>query len=666
MPGSGSQECVLSDGTFAPKLGGQSPQSPSVEYDLEECFEDEATCFDGGCCKADSQTCCSVEEPGVGQVSVCCDMPNAICCPNNKGCCAEGQQCMPDGGCEDLITGVPAGDGGAVKETGLHPISALPEITCPDGMACGPFDTCCSLGYDPDWDEEIFACCPFENAVCCSEFEGCCPTSFQCDAETKDCVMDDRLLGAGENAAPDPPPIFVCELPLTQCPNGRCCESDEVCAPLPSGNYKCVERNYTSCSDGKYACPTDLFCDFDEDNDKMMCSKEVSTDNQVKEALLREYWGDDEAVVAAENNKVTSQARCAKRCAAQAAAKASSLLQVAEGQDDEEDEEDDGSHTPEVHVEQPPQTLYWYPKKLRPVSRAKRTSPTTLPTVQAGKVCQHFGSPIVVEDDMCFLSNQNGHFVAKERERVEQLVEEYKKRTCDMQKCLGTVQKPYTFVPEDLDPCPCREKPTPVDPKIEAEAGSDDSKMEAKLEKAAEQEIDVAPMKVIPANNGAGTQPSIEAEKPATLGISGQSRRDGAAEQIVHDPSFESVEEDEEEREISALGGAAALTNESQDVGSASKVVRKVRKPRPSVPRRTLVAPVADEMQLYSTFSDSSADVAGNGDKLMMLSSGKEPVLANCDDKGNEKVEDGAEEAVDLDGKAARDADALIEDEEGR
>jgi hypothetical protein len=195
---------------------------------VEECWEDEQACpIDGGCCLK-TETCCVVESEQYaslrffflskffclceicflaliilfcrGLMSACCPHENGICCTSG-GCCAETDQC-------DDIKGVCIGPTGqeqkiaTVKgsvsycltiatcdgflellfgeEQALHPLAGLAEKDCPDGSVCGPFDTCCSLGFDEEWGEEIFACCEFENAVCCKDFEGCCPSGYEC------------------------------------------------------------------------------------------------------------------------------------------------------------------------------------------------------------------------------------------------------------------------------------------------------------------------------------------------------------------------------------------------------------------------------------------------------------------------------------------------------
>jgi hypothetical protein len=722
-PGGLSKECVYPDGALAPQLGAQTPNSPSVEYDLEECWEDEQTCFDGGCCKSDSQTCCSVDT-AQGPESVCCGFKDATCCPAG-GCCPQGMVCTDDGGCLDEATGE-KNNGAKVKGPDTHPIAPMAEQDCPDGSICMMSETCCSLGYDPEWDEEIFACCPFEDGVCCSEFEGCCPNSYMCDAETQDCVMDGKLLSPGGNGPTDPPPIYVCELPeKTQCPNGKCCEADEKCVQMVSGNYKCVDRGWLGCTDGKWACPEGLFCDQDKDTGDMMCSKEMDNDLQIKESLLAKYWGDEvpvpatvetsapvcgaailkavpdflkqapaevarvcgklmecltsgrkdcqfcpcvlnlpyppgeqfsmmlknmghcrptddytktivEYYVGCHESESDGAASCAAACSASQAA-SQSFLEI--GREKLPDEPNLGnSHSPEVTVQPPPQTLYWYPKKLVPMLKAVRTANTTLPVVQAGKVCQHIGdmSGPNGSEDLCFFSNLNGHFAEKERERVNELLDEYKRRLCDMQECVGSKSKDYVFEPEDLDPCPCREKPQPPAFDADVLAGSDDEKAIEKAEETASLEDAVPPMKTKLPKTKTKTfeddeeeEEQVVDEKEAVISIPSVP---ASAATTLSEPSAESMESVEED--VAASSG--------------SPVRRANPKPRPL---RTLVRPTTDKMMLASSYEDNVAKSLG--DKAMLEGEGKEPNMANCSDA--------TEAAVDLEGAEAVAEDAAVD-----
>jgi len=444
----------------SPMLTSDSSHSPEAEWDVEECWDDEQTCpGDGGCCFK-HETCCLLQTEE-GPMSACCPHENGVCC-SFGGCCPSDSTCDNDAQVCRNPLGEVVGDAASSKGSAVHPLDGLGELECADGSVCGAFDTCCSLGFDADADSEIFACCPFENAVCCSEFEGCCPNGYECDGETKTCVTNGREISSGSHATPEPPATYVCELPLTQCPNGKCCATSQYCAETSSSVFKCVERGYAVCGNGSHACPKDSFCDLK--NNEWMCSEEQDTDPSVKEDLIKKFWGESAA------------ASCASSFLEEEA-----TLQKAE------------EYSPEVHVERAPQQ-YWYPKKLVIRSKAIKSVSAALPTVLAAKVCQHFN---VVNSsamtDFCFVANANGHFPMKDRTRVKQLVDEYIRRICVEQSCLAPIGRTYEFVAEELSPCPCRQKPTPV-PEPEAvvvapdAAGVNDTVMAEKIDNIANAE----------------------------------------------------------------------------------------------------------------------------------------------------------------------------------
>jgi len=67
-----------------------------------------------------------------------------------------------------------------------HHHSSPDAITCPDGQTkCDDDQTCClnEFGY--------WGCCPFADAVCCSDGRHCCPSGYQCDVTKGQCVSTD-------------------------------------------------------------------------------------------------------------------------------------------------------------------------------------------------------------------------------------------------------------------------------------------------------------------------------------------------------------------------------------------------------------------------------------------------------------------------------------------
>jgi hypothetical protein len=52
---------------------------------------------------------------------------------------------------------------------------------CPDKSECPGDETCCSLG------DETYGCCPFAQAVCCSDYLHCCPNGKICNVAAGTC-----------------------------------------------------------------------------------------------------------------------------------------------------------------------------------------------------------------------------------------------------------------------------------------------------------------------------------------------------------------------------------------------------------------------------------------------------------------------------------------------
>jgi hypothetical protein len=461
-------------------LMDEPPADPVIEYEADACTDDEQTCgVDGACCLKD-QTCCGVSA-GFGQfTSECCPHEQGVCC-NGGGCCPAGTFCNDEGTtCVNALDET-VEDISRLVEARVHVKEGLPELDCPDGTTCAPFSTCCSLGYDEEWGEELYGCCPHEDGVCCSEFEGCCPADHTCDAETESCVSASNEFGeevsVDANVPSNPAPTYVCELPLTQCPNGRCCGADQQCMPLVSGNFKCGPRGHRGCGDSKVACPADLWCD--SLTGQLMCSQEQDQDPSVKEKIVERFWGED------------VQASCARMAS-------TVLLQ-------QDSNASTGYSPTSKQTRAPVQT--WYPKKLVPLQRPVALTSTMLPTVLAGKICQHAGAE---PDDRCFVSNQNGRFPYKQAQRVDALVAEYTRRTCEEQDCLGQGPKgEYVFQAEEVNPCPSRKK------KEQATVGSGEVSGED-IEQVADLEaVPEAPM--LPPSGPADEQPAhIKMGKKAT------------------------------------------------------------------------------------------------------------------------------------------------------
>ncbi|KAM7534095.1 hypothetical protein Aperf_G00000105424 [Anoplocephala perfoliata] len=198
---------------------------------------------DSGC--SDKETCCVMTDGLKG----CCPYPNADCCADGEHCCPEGTLCNKDS------TGCVPKRGAWVNP--FEPSSKLRDrksVVCPGAkMACNKGSTCCkTLG-----DNTTYACCPFENAVCCADGEHCCPQGHSCDPKNGgSCVrLSTESLNSAESSKKS--------LGGKGCNDGRTvCPDDSTCCELKDGSFGCCPLpNAVCCEDKEHCCPEGYKCD---------------------------------------------------------------------------------------------------------------------------------------------------------------------------------------------------------------------------------------------------------------------------------------------------------------------------------------------------------------------------------------------------------------------
>ncbi|XP_060727012.1 granulin b isoform X1 [Tachysurus vachellii] len=128
-------------------------------------------CDDNTSCAAGT-TCCRLRTKAWG----CCPLAQAVCCEDHEHCCPHDYTC-------DLQSGT------CVKPSTTHTVAlALTRVLsdknedepmCDATRRCSKSQTCCRSS-DSDW-----ACCPFEQAVCCEDMKHCCPKGYACDPKIR-------------------------------------------------------------------------------------------------------------------------------------------------------------------------------------------------------------------------------------------------------------------------------------------------------------------------------------------------------------------------------------------------------------------------------------------------------------------------------------------------
>uniref|UniRef100_A0A8C6SQE1 Granulin b n=1 Tax=Neogobius melanostomus TaxID=47308 RepID=A0A8C6SQE1_9GOBI len=196
----------------------------------------------------DDTTCCELPDHSWG----CCPMVKAVCCEDKQHCCPEGTQCdLAHSRCLSstskslpLLQKIPA------KRRLINSDSRAGAITCPGGRSsCPDSYTCCLL---PTGD---YGCCPYPNAICCSDHVHCCPSNTVCDLEKEMCLSGETVMPLLKKIASVPNDV--------QCPDrATFCPDETTCCKMTTGDYGCCPMpNAVCCEDNVHCCPSGTQCD---------------------------------------------------------------------------------------------------------------------------------------------------------------------------------------------------------------------------------------------------------------------------------------------------------------------------------------------------------------------------------------------------------------------
>ena len=194
-------------------------------------------CLDGSSC-AGKETCCELSSGGYG----CCPYEEAVCCSDGLHCCPHGTTC-------DVKQGT------CIRQTDSTGISAIwskvgkTMVKCHDGSSCAGKETCCELSSGG------YGCCPYEEAVCCSDGLHCCPHGTTCDVKQGTCIRQTDSTGISAIWS-------KVGKTMVKCLDGSSCAGKETCCELSSGGYGCCPyEEAVCCSDGLHCCPHGTTCD---------------------------------------------------------------------------------------------------------------------------------------------------------------------------------------------------------------------------------------------------------------------------------------------------------------------------------------------------------------------------------------------------------------------
>ncbi|KAJ3607811.1 hypothetical protein NHX12_024862 [Muraenolepis orangiensis] len=159
--------------------------SPPAHVKAVKCPDQESEC-------PDETTCCQLPDQTWG----CCQMPNAVCCEDQRHCCPEGSRC-------DLShSRCVSPGGGSVAMLENRPARRRPggKSSCPEGT------TCCLLTSGD------YGCCPYAEAVCCNDHIHCCPAESMCDLKHERCLSGDQVFPLATKTSARPNDCEYCPL----------------------------------------------------------------------------------------------------------------------------------------------------------------------------------------------------------------------------------------------------------------------------------------------------------------------------------------------------------------------------------------------------------------------------------------------------------------------
>nr|CAH8867609.1 unnamed protein product [Trichobilharzia regenti] len=272
------------------------------------CIDGKSCCPEGSRCDSGSGQCIYAD----GSIKPSRQISDAICCSDGKHCCPQGSVCdVTHQICKPLNTHqiLEANNNNHNDNSNndnnnffdnlyltktSKPARANPNINqakgivgrkatnssakylmsytgtlCPDLLfECPSGTTCCPS------TEEGWACCPFPDAVCCSDGEHCCPNGYSCDLASQRCVQQFTSASSPSDDNSKKPPASVSSLSHSTkiikdiiCPDGNfSCPSNTTCCQVTEGGWGCCPfPRAVCCSDRIHCCPEKTVCDLEEE-----------------------------------------------------------------------------------------------------------------------------------------------------------------------------------------------------------------------------------------------------------------------------------------------------------------------------------------------------------------------------------------------------------------
>ncbi|XP_068610498.1 LOW QUALITY PROTEIN: granulin b [Brachionichthys hirsutus] len=196
----------------------------------------------------DETTCCQLPDGSWG----CCPLPKGICCEDKLHCCPEGSKCdISHSKCvSPSLQSIPMLEKLPPRRRGNSSSSTVTAVSCPGGQSsCPDSFTCCLLKSGE------YGCCPYPEAICCSDLIHCCPGNTICDLEHGVCRAAEVRLPLLKTLSAAPEDV-MCPDKTTSCPD------QTTCCPISEGAYGCCPMpDAVCCLDFVHCCPAGTKCD---------------------------------------------------------------------------------------------------------------------------------------------------------------------------------------------------------------------------------------------------------------------------------------------------------------------------------------------------------------------------------------------------------------------
>lgn len=194
----------------------------------------------------DDTTCCQLPDGTWG----CCPMAKAVCCEDKLHCCPEGTQCdLAHSRCiQTSLPSIPMLVKFPARKRVSTPVSS---VRCPGGTSsCPDGSTCCLLASGG------YGCCPFSEAVCCSDHIHCCPAGASCDLQQGVCRSGDIHMPLLKKIPAAPSNVAV-----VPCNDSVACSDGSTCCQKTSGDWACCPlKKAVCCDDHLHCCPHGTVC----------------------------------------------------------------------------------------------------------------------------------------------------------------------------------------------------------------------------------------------------------------------------------------------------------------------------------------------------------------------------------------------------------------------